>query len=108
MKSGGISIGNIPGLIFGLGGATAEAVVPGYGAVKDTASAAVSVAQAVLDPRTWIRAVGIVAGLGLTVIGLNMISRDIGGPSVSASGLAATAARVNPSTAAGAAAAAGI
>lgn len=86
-KAGNI-IGAGPGLVTGLGDSAAEKFIPGYGVVKDAGSAAVAVAAAILNPQTWLRAVGIVAGLGLTVVGLNIISKDIGGPSVDASTVA--------------------
>lgn len=95
IKEGRASIGDLPSVAGGLANAVGGHV-PGYGVLKDTAGAAVAVASAILNPTTWLRAVGIVAGLGLVAVGLNLISKDAGGPSISPGGIAtkATAAAV--------------
>ena len=102
---GGVSDASAGDLAGGL-----ASKVPGAGAIKDVASAAVAVARALTDPSTWMRVVGVVAGTGFVTIGLVVIARDLGAPVPGPSTLAkatpagaARAAKTTPARAAGAA-----
>ncbi len=67
--------------------------------IKTAAGAAIAVAQALLDPHTWMRVAGALAGGGMVTIGLVLIARDLGAPVPSP----ATLAKANPAGAAKAA-----
>lgn len=76
--SGGVKLGSVGDLAKTLPGAVAGALVPD--AITDTAGAAVAVARALLDPKTWLRGVAIAGGAVLVVVGLVIIAVDIGAP----------------------------
>lgn len=85
-----------------LAGAAIGAATPGV--IKDAASAAVAAAQALLDPSTWLRVVGVLAGGGMVTIGFVIIARDLGATiPVTPTGAAKAAVRTSPARAAGAA-----
>jgi hypothetical protein len=59
-----------------LASGAASALTPDF--IEEPARAVASFAGAVLNPRTWFRALGAVAGVGAIGLGLSLIARDLG------------------------------
>lgn len=58
--------------------ASASDLVPSW--ITDPAKAAVAVAQAILNPRTWLRVGGVIGGSVLAVTGVILLGRELGAP----------------------------
>ena len=72
--------------IAGAGGAVADAVLPDY--LTDLPKAGLEFLKRLLDPLTWARVVGVLAGGALVTIGFSLIAQDLTG--ISAVGVART------------------